>query len=279
MERPLAGFLRSNRAALAGIACGILMAGCGGGGGGSTPTTPTEPSGPTITSITVSPNAAVVGTQVQFTAVVTGTNSPSQSVTWSIAAPTGSALSPGTITTSGLYTTPYPAPATVTVTATSTQDTTKKGSATVTLSQPAATTGPVLSIDAGKKTHAINPYIYGMNFYTLNTAAAKAANITIDRWGGDATSRYNYQKDFTSSASDWYFENQVGKTGVQDTGAFNAQAQSDLATGAKTMGTVPVNGWVAKDGTSCSFPSAAFKRARASFSCASSISLSSSTSS
>jgi len=258
MERPLAGFLRSNRAALAGIACGILMAGCGGGGGGSTPTTPTEPSGPTITSITVSPNAAVVGTQVQFTAVVTGTNSPSQSVTWSIAAPTGSALSPGTITTSGLYTTPYPAPATVTVTATSTQDTTKKGSATVTLSQPAATTGPVLSIDAGKKTHAINPYIYGMNFYTLNTAAAKAANITIDRWGGDATSRYNYQKDFTSSASDWYFENQVGKTGVQDTGAFNAQAQSDLAIGAKTMGTVPVNGWVAKDGTSCSFPTATY---------------------
>ena len=40
----------------------------------------------------------------------------------------------------------------------------------------------------------------------------------------------------------------------QDTSEFNQQVQSDLATGTKTIGTVPVNGWVAKDGTSCSFP-------------------------
>jgi hypothetical protein len=200
----------------------------------------------------------MIGTQVQFAAVVSGTNNPSQAVTWSVAAPSGSTLSAGSITTSGLYATPYPAPATVTITATSTQDTTKSGSVTVALTQPAAGAGPSLTVDAGNQTHAINPYIYGMNFYTLNTAAAKAANITIDRWGGNATSRYNYVKDFTSSASDWYFENQVGKTGVQDTGAFNAQFQSDLSMGAKTIGTVPVNGWVAKDGTSCSFPTATY---------------------
>lgn len=214
--------------------------------------------GPAISSISVSPSAAVIGTQVQFSAVVSGTNNPSQSVTWSVAASSGSTLSPGTITASGLYTTPYPAPATVTVTATSTQDTSKSGSATVTLNQPAATSGPSLTVDVGNQTRAISPYIYGMNFYTLNTSAAKAANITIDRWGGNATSRYNYVKDFTSSASDWYFENQVGKTGAQDSGAFNAQVQNDLSIGAKTMGTVPVNGWVAKDGTSCSFPTATY---------------------
>jgi hypothetical protein len=214
--------------------------------------------GPTISSIAISPNSAVIGTQVQFAAVVSGTNNPSQSVTWSVAAPPGSTLSPGTITTAGLYTTPYPAPPTVTVTATSTQDTTKSGSATVTLSQPSPAAGPALTIDAGNETHAINPYIYGMNFYTLDTATAKAANIAIDRWGGDATSRYNYQQDFTSSASDWYFENQVGKTGVEDTGAFNAQVKSDQSIAAKTIGTVPVNGWVAKDGTSCSFPTTTY---------------------
>ena len=214
--------------------------------------------GPTISTITVTPNAAIIGTQVQFAATVTGTGSYSSGVTWSLAAPSGSSLSPGTLSLTGLFTTPYPAPATVTVTATSTQDKTKSGSATVTLSQPAAAAGPALTVDAGNQTHAINPYIYGMDSYTLNTAAAKAANLPLDRWGGDATSRYNYLLDVTSSASDWYFENQVGLTGQEATGAFNAEVESDAAVGAKTLGTVPVLGWVAKNGTSCSFPVATY---------------------
>ena len=207
-------------------------------------------------TITVTPNSAVIGTQVQFNAVlpsgVTG------SVTWSIAAPSGSSLSAGTITSGGLYNTPYPAPSSVTVTATSTQDSTVVGTTTVALSQPAASTGPTLSVDAGTVTHAINPYIYGMNAFQLAGTTAAQAKIAIDRWGGDATSRYNYQLDVTNSASDWYFENGTGATGVQDTSEFNQQVQADQAIGAKTIGTVPVNGWVAKDGTSCSFPVATF---------------------
>ena len=31
--------------------------------------------------------------------------------------------------------------------------------------------------------------------------------MTVTRWGGDGTSRYNYKTDFTNSASDYYFEN------------------------------------------------------------------------
>jgi hypothetical protein len=98
--------------------------------------------GSEIDSITVSPNIATIGTQVQFVATVTGLGNFSKSVSWSVAAPSGSNLSPGDISSSGLYTTPYPAPPTVTVKATSTQDTTKSGSTTVTLSQPSAVTGP-----------------------------------------------------------------------------------------------------------------------------------------
>src|ERR1019366_4621459 len=81
----------------------------------------------------------------------------------------------------------------------------------------------------------------------------------------DATSRYNYLLDVTSSASDWYFENQIGATGVEDTGAFNAQVKSDESIGAKTLGTVPVSGWVAKDGTACSYPTLTSTGADASF--------------
>jgi hypothetical protein len=211
----------------------------------------------TSPKITVTPNSAIIGSQVQFIAALpTGVTG---GVTWTVAAPSGSSLSPGTISTSGLYNTPYPAPAAVTVTATSTSDTTVIGNATVTLSQPTASSGPSLTVDAGTVTHTINPYIYGMNAYTLNTTAAKAAALSIDRWGGDATSRYNYQLDVTNSASDWYFENQNGLAGGSESNSsFNAQVTADASVGAKTIGTVPVNGWVAKDGTSCSFPQSTY---------------------
>jgi hypothetical protein len=212
-------------------------------------------SGPKITSVMVTPNpeTAIIGTQVQFTANVTGTGSFVSTVTWSVATPAGSSLSAGTIDANGLYTTPYPAPATVTVTATSTQDTTESGSAAVTLSPPATASGPALSVDTGNQTHAISPYIYGMNEWLLDAAQIKATNITIDRWGGDATSRYNYLLDVTSSASDWWFENQLGATGQEDTSEFNQMVARNAALGVKTLGTVPVLGWVAKDSTSCGF--------------------------
>jgi len=216
-------------------------------------------SGSAITSIDVSPNIAVIGTQVQFTATVVGTGTFSNAVTWSVLGPPGSALSAGTISTSGLYTTPYPAPATVSVVATSTQDTSKSGNATVTLNPPATGSGPALTVDVGAQTHAINPYIYGMNYYSLDPAAAKAVNLSIDRWGGNATSRYNYLLDVTSSASDWYFENQVGLPGgTTANSSFNKMVTDDAANGTRTLGTVPVLGWVAKDSTSCSFPTSTY---------------------
>ncbi len=235
-----------------------LVAACGGGGGGGTQVqTPVS----AIASVAVTPNpvTAIIGTQAQFTASVSGTGNYSSAVTWSVSAPSNSTLSAGTITSSGLFTTPYPAPPNVTVTATSSQDATKSGSATLTLNAPAVAAGPALTVDAGNQTHAINPYIYGMNGYLLDTAAASTANISVNRLGGDSTSRYNYKLDVTSSASDWYFENQLGFSAdnlspVNGVSAFDALVQSNTAIGVKTLGTVPVLGWVAKDATSCSFP-------------------------
>jgi hypothetical protein len=250
-------------AILAGAAAAVLLAGCGGGGGGSSSggggSNPPPP--PPSLTVTVSPatTAATIGTQVQFSATVSGTSVTDNTVKWSVSGPSGNADSPGSIDGNGLYTTPYPAPATVTVKATSNQDSTISGTATVTLAAPAAGTGPALAVDVSKQTHAINPYIYGMNAWGLLNSAGKAGRITMDRWGGDATSRYNYQLDATSSASDWYFENQAGLPGgSQDNSSFNAQVTNDKGIGARTLATLPVNGWVAKDTTSCSFPIATY---------------------
>jgi hypothetical protein len=212
--------------------------------------------------ITVTPNTAIIGTQVQFAASISGT--ATTAVTWSVAPPSGSTLSAGDISATGLYTTPYPAPTTVTVTATSTQNTAQTGSVTVTLSPPATAAGPALSVNVGAPGNPISPLIYGMNAYLLhNTAADVTAvaptGITIDRWGGDGTSRYNYLLDVSSSASDWFFENQIGSSGdgwpaVTGVKGFDNLVQNNAANGIVTLGTVPVLGWVAKDATSCSFP-------------------------
>ncbi len=254
-----------NLPAWMGLGLSLLMAACG--GSSSAPTPP--PTGPTITSVTVTPSAATIGTQVQFTANVTGTGSYSSAVTWSLSCLVcEGGGSPGTMSASGLYTTPYPAPPSVVVTAVSVQDTTKRGSVTVTLNPPPTAAGPALTVNAGNQTHSISPYIYGMNAYLLDASAADAAavapaNITIDRWGGDSTERYNYQLDVTNAIDDWFFENETGTGGdgwlpVSGVKAFDALVTSNNANGITTLGTVPVIGWVAKDSTSCSFPESTY---------------------
>jgi len=255
-------------AAISVVACfSLFLAGCGGGSSSTGPVNP-PPTGPTVTSVTVTPTTATIGTQVQFVATVAGTGDFSTAVTWEVTPPAGSSLSAGTITKTGLYTSPYPAPPTVTVTATSSQNADVTGTDTVTLTPPATTAGPVISVDAGTITHPISPYVYGMDAYLLDGTAADAAavapaNITIDRWGGDSTERYNYKLDVTNDIADYYFENSTGTSGdgwlaVSNTKAFDALVESNSANGIKTLGTVPVLGWVAKDATSCSYPVATY---------------------
>ncbi len=223
-----------------------------------------------ITSITVTPTTPVtIGAQQQFTATVNGTGSYVKTVTWSVSAPSGSSLSPGDISATGLYNTPYPAPPTVTVTATSTSNTSISGSAIVTLNPPAAATGPALTVDLGtpgnpsENPHTISPYVYGMNAYLLDSASEKIANPGILRWGGDDTSRYNYQYNMTNSAADYYFENFQGAGGQfpNATGSTNfiQFVQSTDSAGPAALGTVPVLGWVANNTQyACGFPNSQF---------------------
>jgi hypothetical protein len=210
-----------------------------------------------ITSVTVAPNpaTATIGTEQQFTATVAGTGNFATTVTWEVRLLSSWTGSIGSISSTGLYETPYPAPPyDVTVTATSTQDTTKSGSATVTLQPPATAAGPALTVDVGNQTHAISPYIYGMNAFGFTKDVDGPANVPVLRWGGDNTSRYNYQNGYTNSASDYYFENQSNVDGMPPTQEFNPFVSFSQSIGAKVLGTVPVLGFVAADSTSCGFP-------------------------
>ena len=107
------------------LSISLLLTACGGGGGGST-----TPATPTITSVTVvcSP-ASILTTQTSTcTATVQGTGSYSSAVTW--------AASEGTITSSGVFTPTVEG--TVTITATSTENTSKSGTASITVGSPLA---------------------------------------------------------------------------------------------------------------------------------------------
>lgn len=196
----------------------------------------------------------IIGSQQQFTATAKGFGAASTAVTWTVSAPAGSSLSPGDISATGLYNTPFPAPASVTITATSVATPAVKGSVTVSLSEAPGARGPALIVDTGNKTHAISPDIYGMNAFSMLNAVGKAVNLPIDRFGGDGTSLYNYKLDVTTAGSDWYYKNGVEHGGTQEDSSFNFQVKNDKAVGARTMGTVPMEGWVANKGTGCSYP-------------------------
>ena len=204
------------------------------------------------------PASATIGSTLQFSAAVNDPATTNQAVTWSVAGPSGWSGSAGDFSGSGLYTTPYPAPTTVMVTATSVGDPGASLTIPVTLTAPPAANGPALTVDLGTPTHPINPFIYGMNGFELSPSILKPGGITIDRFGGDGTQRYNYLIDAWNVGSDYEFVNQTYGTGVEATNQVNLQVESDEAAGAKSLVTVDVMGWIAKDGTSCSFPTSLY---------------------
>lgn len=71
-----------------------------------------------------------------------------------------------------------------------------------------ATTAPTavtISIDTLSNRHAISPYVYGFA-YPNSPADITNTGATEVRWGGDATSTYNWQLRTDNAAADWYFE-------------------------------------------------------------------------
>jgi hypothetical protein len=136
----------------------VFMMSCSSNNSSSTP--PPPPQAVTVT-VSSSSSSVLLGSTLQFTAAVTG--SSNTSISWSVNGVAGGNSNVGTISNSGLYTAPgdLPNPATVSVMATSQADTSKSGSATVTVtsdisvslvtSPPGATsvqTGAMLTLTA-----------------------------------------------------------------------------------------------------------------------------------
>ncbi|MCP4538691.1 MAG: DUF11 domain-containing protein [Chloroflexi bacterium] len=104
---------------------------------------------------------------------------------------------------------------------------------------PTPSAGPALSVDVAAARHSISPYIYGMNF--TGEDLADELGLPVRRWGGNSTTRYNWQIDVHNTGLDWYFEN------VPDTpGRIDAIVEQNLRTGTESILTMPLIGWTPK---------------------------------
>lgn len=111
-----------------------------------------------------------------------------------------------------------------------------------------------LTVDVAAGRKPISPYIYGLNF--AKPAFADEIDLPVRRWGGNHTTRYNWQGNFLNHASDWFFHNNTH----YDPYTFAVQTadqwvQQNKNTGAESLVTVPMMGYVAKDGSpnTCGF--------------------------
>lgn len=102
-------------------------------------------------------------------------------------------------------------------------------------------------VDCSAPDHAISPYIYGI----AGTADPKGVGATGRRWGGNRTTRYNWQARFSNAGKDWFFENTDG-------GDFRQALKENHDNAVFTALTVPIIGWVAKDAKSSGFPVSKF---------------------
>jgi len=109
-------------------------------------------------------------------------------------------------------------------------------------SAPAAVTatGPSdVIVDASGPGRPISPLIYGVAF--ADPAILAQLGATVDRWGGNTATRYNWTTQDWNAARDWEFRNKP----ADSTDAF---VRAAIAGHATPLLTVPTIGWVARNG-------------------------------
>ncbi|HEX3048767.1 MAG TPA: glycoside hydrolase family 44 protein [Bacillota bacterium] len=104
--------------------------------------------------------------------------------------------------------------------------------------------GPALSINAAAAGRLINPDIYGMNYAAEDLA--QDLRLPVRRWGGNSTTRYNWEIDVHNTGSDWFYENIADKGDAPGESSADSFVNQNLRTNTKTIMTMPMIGWVPK---------------------------------
>jgi hypothetical protein len=116
------------------------------------------------------------------------------------------------------------------------------GLATAGCTTGAPADGVACSVDSRSLRHPISPYIYGVAWANPSTLAGLGA--TVDRWGGNGASRYNWVIGAWNAAADWEFRN--AGDGQQGGSTSDRAVAGDRSRGVASLITVPALGWVAR---------------------------------
>jgi Glycoside hydrolase family 44 len=104
-------------------------------------------------------------------------------------------------------------------------------------------------VDPDADRRPISPRVYGVNFGDANRVAEMG--YPVRRWGGNATTRYNWEFDISNRASDWFFQNIPGD--VPDPGQLPDGSSSDrfidetIDAGLEPLMTATAVGWAPVD--------------------------------
>jgi hypothetical protein len=100
-----------------------------------------------------------------------------------------------------------------------------------------------VTVDALSNRHAISTYVYG-GAYPQDAPTITDSGLTVVRWGGNATSRYNWKLFTYNAANDYYFEDfNYTEIGDADSAKFITDVKSAGSHPLMTMVMLP---WVAQ---------------------------------
>ena len=109
---------------------------------------------------------------------------------------------------------------------------------------PGSLANVVVGVDSSAAGSPISPFIYGVAF--ADEPTLKALGATVDRWGGNTSTRYNWVIGHAwNSARDWEFRN--GNGGHPQGQMVEEFIAGALAGGAVPLITIPSIGFVAKN--------------------------------
>src|SRR5277367_1433976 len=118
---------------------------------------------------------------------------------------------------------------------------------------------PTLTVDASASHHPISPNIYGIANYGLDATYAQEIQVPNIRWGGDGTTRYNWEVDSTNTGFDWYFLGGNGQSNPVPGATVDLMINTYKPAHASPLITIPIIPYVNNTSEwNCSFPTSAY---------------------
>ena len=119
----------------------------------------------------------------------------------------------------------------------------------------AQSAAPTLTVNAAANRHPINPDVYGIVNYGLDANFAKEIKLPNTRWGGDGTTRYNWQVDSSNAGFDWYFMGGSGTPNPTPGAGPDTMIRTFQPAGTHPLLTIPIIPYINSTAAwTCSFP-------------------------